>query len=247
MIYMGSGSNIHNSLAFLPWHREFTNRYELLLQQYDPTVKLLYWDWTTNPTTSLSFMGSLTGSIGAPFNPPIPPTLFPPPVSRGVSGSPPAEPDSTVLARSSYGPFTPFCTPTSPCPPAPPSTAPFMSALEVTPTTDRMCTSAVAKSRAPCGPRRLRRRIRSSSCCMEMLTGSGRNGSAIPRIVSPTLDPTQTYGASLGADENLSQTMAPWDGSPGAPHQREQRPDPALGDWNPRAVRRQLRCQETSH
>src|ERR1041385_7135140 len=33
----------------------------------------------------------------------------------------------------------------------------------------------------------------------------------------PRLDPTQTYGASLGSDTNLSLTMAPWDGSPGLP------------------------------
>ena len=66
---MGTYSNIHETLAFLPWHREFVNRYEILLQQYDPTVKLLYWDWTTNPSATLSFMGSFSGSIGAPFNP----------------------------------------------------------------------------------------------------------------------------------------------------------------------------------
>ncbi len=213
---MGSGSNIHNSLAFLPWHREFTNRYELLLQQYDPTVKLLYWDWTTNPTTSLSFMGSLTGSIGAPFNPPIPPTLFPPPVSRGVSGSPPAEPDSTVLDRSSYGPFTPFCTPTSPCPPAPPSTAPFMSALEG---------DSHNRSHVYIGGGEIKGAMWSTATAAEdpfffLLHGNvdrlwaqwQRDPSNVSR-----LDPTQTYGASLGADENLSQTMAPWDGSPGLP------------------------------
>src|SRR5258708_907259 len=39
-----------------------------------------------------------------------------------------------------------------------------------------------------------------------------RNSSDLGR-----LDPTQTYGASLGADTNLSLTMSPWDGSPGLP------------------------------
>ena len=32
----------------------------------------------------------------------------------------------------------------------------------------------------------------------------------------PRLDPTQTYGVSLGSDMNLSLTMSPWDGSPGS-------------------------------
>ena len=36
-------------------------------------------------------------------------------------------------------------------------------------------------------------------------------------LFSHGLDPTQTYGASLGADTNLSLTMGPWDGSPGPP------------------------------
>src|SRR5437763_1636448 len=39
--------NRHGTAAFLPWHRDFVNRYEVLLQEFDPTVKLLYWDWTT--------------------------------------------------------------------------------------------------------------------------------------------------------------------------------------------------------
>lgn len=70
------------SVAFLPWHREFINRYEGLLQEADPKVKLLYWQWTQNPTNaaifdySVNFMGSFgTGSppapvpIGAPLSP----------------------------------------------------------------------------------------------------------------------------------------------------------------------------------
>jgi hypothetical protein len=205
---MGSYSNIHETLAFLPWHREYVNRYELLLQQYDPTVKLLYWDWTTNPTTSLSFMGSLTGSVGTPFEP----ALSPPPVTRGVSGSPPAEPDSSVLARSPYGPFTSFCGNFGCF--LPPSTAPFMSALEdyshnlshpyIGGTSGAMRSPATA----------------AQDPFFFMLHGNvdrlwaqwQRNPSDLPR-----LDPMQTYGASLGSDTNLSVTMSPWDGSPGPP------------------------------
>ena len=152
-------SNIHETLAFLPWHREFVNRYEILLQQYDPTVKLLYWDWTTDPTTSLSFMGSFSGNIGAPFNPPLTPTI-----TRTVSGSPEAESDSTVLARSPYGPFGSesgsgwFFGPTS-C--TAPSAAPFMQALED-------CSHNYSHGYiggTACAVHPFPRRIRSSLCC----------------------------------------------------------------------------------
>jgi Common central domain of tyrosinase/Bacterial Ig domain len=195
----GSGvSNIHETLAFLPWHREFVNRYEILLQQFDPTVKLLYWDWTTNPSSSLSFMGSFSGDIGAPFNPALTPTI-----TRSVSGPPPAESDSAVLARNPYDPYT-----YSPC--TPPSTAPFMAALE------------------DCSHNHSHGYIGGNSMCCPAVSAQDpfffllhtnvdrlwaqwqRNLSDLPR-----LDPTQTYGASLGSDQNLSLTMPPWDGSPG--------------------------------
>src|SRR5262245_19161114 len=49
----------HCGPSFLPWHRELINRFELLLRASDPhnpntalnssTVKLHYWDWTTDP------------------------------------------------------------------------------------------------------------------------------------------------------------------------------------------------------
>ena len=204
---MGTNSNIHNTLAFLPWHREFINRYELLLQQYDPTVKLLYWDWTTDPTASLSFMGSYSGSIGAPFNPTSGPTLTPPSVTRHTSTGPrPAESDSAVLARNPYDPFGSFS-----C--APPASAPFMAALE------------------DCSHNRSHGYVGGTGGDMNypaisaqdpfffLLHGDvdrlwaqwQRNPSHLPR-----LDPTQTYGASLGSDMNLSLTMSPWDGSPGS-------------------------------
>lgn len=115
-------SNRHGTPAFLPWHREMINRYEVLLQEHDPTVKLLYWDWTTNPTSSTggfnfftsSFMGASgagTGgvSIGAPFIP----ALGAPPVSRNLGGNPccttqTSVSDATVLSRSPYSMFHPF-------------------------------------------------------------------------------------------------------------------------------------------
>lgn len=105
---------IHSSLTFNPWHREFINRYEVMLQEADPLVKLLYWNWTTNPETgpfnffTSAFMGasgsgsSSLVSIGAPFLP----TLAPPPVTRRMkTTAPPAQPDATVLASSPYPTF----------------------------------------------------------------------------------------------------------------------------------------------
>jgi hypothetical protein len=202
---MGMNSNIHETLAFLPWHREFINRYEILLQQYDPTVKLLYWDWTTDPATSLSFMGSFSGSsIGAPFIPTSGPTLAPPSVARGISGSPPAESNSTVLARSPYDPFTSYS-----CFPPPPASAPFMSALED-------CSHNYSHGYIGGDMSDPARSAKDPFFFLlhgevdQLWAQWQRNPSDLSR-----LDPAQTYGASLGADQNLSLTMSPWDGSPG--------------------------------
>ncbi len=119
-------ANRHGTAAFLPWHRDFVNRYEVLLQEVNPTVKLLYWDWTTDPRTSTggfnldttSFMGNSgagTGgvSIGPPFINPGPPTLAPPSVVRDLGGNPFAPTptsaaDTTVLGKSPFPTFHPF-------------------------------------------------------------------------------------------------------------------------------------------
>ncbi len=109
-------SNRHGTSAFLPWHREFINRYEVLLQEANPLVTLLYWDWTTDPSGffNSSFMGA-SGSgpgsapIGAPFQPGVGPTLFPPAVSRDLGGSacctvPTTFTDASVLGQPTYAP-----------------------------------------------------------------------------------------------------------------------------------------------
>ncbi|BCL36470.1 tyrosinase family protein [Nostoc sp. MS1] len=36
----------HENAAFLPWHREYINRFEEALQTVDPSVTIPYWDWT---------------------------------------------------------------------------------------------------------------------------------------------------------------------------------------------------------
>jgi hypothetical protein len=103
----------HVSPAFFPWHREMLSRYELLLQEADPTVKLLYWDWTKDPAGTFggasfnyftsNFMGASgrgTGgvSIGPPFIPSSGPSLSPPPVQRNLTnGAPPALADTNLL------------------------------------------------------------------------------------------------------------------------------------------------------
>jgi hypothetical protein len=202
---MGSYSNIHETLAFLPWHREFVNRYEILLQQYDPTVKLLYWDWTTNPSSSLSFMGSFSGNIGAPFNGPLTPTI-----TRGVSGTPPAESDSAVLARSPYGPFI-----SSSC--TPPSSAPFMSALED-------CSHNYSHGYVGGAGQMSYPSVSAEDPFFFMLHGNvdrlwaeWQRNSLNPSVLSTLsrLEPTQVYTPSLGTDPNLALTMSPWDGSLG--------------------------------
>jgi hypothetical protein len=199
--------NRHETDAFLPWHREFVNRYEVLLQQADPTVKLFYWDWTTNPTSSTggvnidtsSFMGNSSGSIGAPFNPASPPTLAPPSVTRGLGGSPPAELDSAVLARNPYGPFTSFSS-------VPPPTAPFMSALE---------DYSHNYSHGYIGGNMSFLSTAAQDPFFFLLHGNvdrlwaqwQRNPSNLAR-----LDPATTYGSET-TNVNITTSMEPWDGT----------------------------------
>lgn len=108
----------HGNPAFLPWHREFLNRLEVLLQEADPRVKLMYWQWTTDPENSTgvnlytsAFMGNSgrgTGGVGmgAPLSPalePHPTDVAPANVVRRLSaGMPGAETDATILGRSNY-------------------------------------------------------------------------------------------------------------------------------------------------
>ena len=109
------------SVAFLPWHREFINRYEGLLQEADPTVKLLYWQWTQNPVTGpfdyTPMMGTFTGTgtpaVPSPIGGPLSPDVnagypyFGPggavtPTRKLRSGAPTAQSDATVVGRGPY-------------------------------------------------------------------------------------------------------------------------------------------------
>jgi hypothetical protein len=183
-------SNRHGQPSFLPWHREYVNRYEVLLQEYDPTVKLLYWDWTQqlnapfNYLTS-TFMGSGSGSIGAPFLP----TLAPPSVTRNVGGSPlPGTPDATVLAPTTYANF------------------------------DSIESNPHNGSHTYIGGNMSFINSAAEDPIFFLLHGNvdrlwsrwQRNNSFVSR-----LDPTQTYGILTG-NVNITTAMAPWNGT-GAP------------------------------
>ena len=107
----------HHNPAFLPWHREFLNRLELLLQEADPRVKLMYWQWTTDPTNSTGgtnlftsgFMGnSGRGTGGTGMGAPLSPALEPA-ASESASvvrnlrtGTPGTESDTTHMGWANY-------------------------------------------------------------------------------------------------------------------------------------------------
>lgn len=120
------GSTWVPSVAFLPWHREFVNRYEGLLQEADPTVKLLYWQWTQNPTNtalldySANFIGAFGSGqptaiqIGAPPSPDTDAAY--PRVHNGLTtvtrrlqgtGNPLAQTDATIVGRLQYDSSSP--------------------------------------------------------------------------------------------------------------------------------------------
>ena len=180
-------SNRHMTPAFLPWHRELVNRYEVLLQEHDPTLKLLYWDWTTPGTGApfnyftSTFMGSTSGSIGAPFLP----TLSPPSVSRNVGGWPlPGTADATVLAPTTYATF------------------------------DNIESNPHDGSHMYLGGNMTGFNTAAEDPFFFLLHGNvdrlwsrwQRNNSYISR-----LDPTQVYG-TLTSNANITTAMAPWNG-----------------------------------
>jgi hypothetical protein len=106
-------SAAHVNPAFLPWHREFLNRYEALLQTVNPTLKLLYWDWQQDPRQpingfnyfSTNFMGAIGRGTTTPVRAPFTPLMNPVQVVRNSRATGEAfgfRSDASVLARAQY-------------------------------------------------------------------------------------------------------------------------------------------------
>jgi tyrosinase len=57
-------SPAHGNDAFLPWHREFTYRFEEALQSVAPNVTIPYWDWTDPRALDVIFQPDFLGSRG---------------------------------------------------------------------------------------------------------------------------------------------------------------------------------------
>ena len=96
-------THVHGGPAFIPWHRELCNRFELLLREVDAKLSLHYWDWTEDPRQASdgaggkidllmpNFMGTPSGPVGVPF------TGFPPFDRKVKSFSPAIVGDSTII------------------------------------------------------------------------------------------------------------------------------------------------------
>jgi tyrosinase-like protein/Big-like domain-containing protein len=98
-------NNVHYTLGFFPWHREFMNRYEACLREVKPALTLLYWDWTTDPSPTIlgnaGFMGASSGAVGAPF-PAFGLTRSKPSGAPGAAGLQPSYQTMTILPSANF-------------------------------------------------------------------------------------------------------------------------------------------------
>lgn len=57
-------THVHRGPEFVPWHREFTNRFEELIRQINPQLTLHYWDFADDPT-NIPNANLGNGAVGA--------------------------------------------------------------------------------------------------------------------------------------------------------------------------------------
>ena len=57
-IHFAGHSLAHAGAAFMGWHRELINRFEVLLRLADAELSLHYWDWTTDPRDQIDSDGN---------------------------------------------------------------------------------------------------------------------------------------------------------------------------------------------
>ncbi|KAJ3252979.1 hypothetical protein HDU77_004393 [Chytriomyces hyalinus] len=66
-IHASVAGRVHSNAMFLVWHREFLRRFEMELQQVDPSVSLPYWDTGydgAKPLANVDIFGSKPTSMG---------------------------------------------------------------------------------------------------------------------------------------------------------------------------------------
>lgn len=209
------------SVAFLPWHREFVNRYEGLLQEANPTVKLLYWQWTQNPTqppfdfSMNTFMGaSGVGQpagvqIGAPLSPatdgvyPNPFTTLNAILRRLQPTSGTIEADTTINNRSDYD--------------APLNANNFSGRLEAVSHNSSHVRIAGnwnpinGQNLALVGDQLLQPYAARDPFFFLLHAKVDQLWARWQRKSNLNLDPATTYGTAQG-DANIGATMGPWDG-----------------------------------
>ena len=217
----GSGNPFVPSVAFLPWHREYVNRYEGLLQEANPTVKLLYWNWTQNLTqppfdfSTNTFMGaSGVGQpagvqIGAPLSPatdglyPNPFTGLNPILRRYQPTSGTIESDTTINNRSDYDSAT-----------AANNFSGRLEAVSHNSSHVRLAgnwNTGTGQNLALVGDQMLQPYAARDPFFFLLHGKVDQLWARWQRKSNANLDPATTYGTAQ-ADANIGATMAPWDG-----------------------------------
>jgi hypothetical protein len=217
---INGGSTWIPSVAFLPWHRELINRFEGLLQEADPTVKLLYWEWTQNPVSgplnySTAFMGAYgTGSppsavpVGAPISPDTDPAY--PNAINGLSvvtrrlqgaGTPLAQSNAIILGRGPYDDVN--------------RNSAFSGGLESLSHNSShvyIASTPTGGNQATVGDQLFQPYAARDPFFFFLHTKVDELWARWQRKSLANLDPATTFGTA-GGDANIASTMGPWDGT----------------------------------